>query len=63
MSEKTINEFYDIVSTFDVILYALKWQCLEYEDNWKYLSTIKILDSVILKLKHFGVNNIGCIDD
>lgn len=63
MSEKSINEFYDIVSTLDVILYSLKWQCLEYEDSWKYHSIIKILDSVILKLKHFGVNNIGCIDD
>ena len=63
MSEKSINEFYDIVSTLDVILYSLKWQWLEYEDSWKYHSIIKILDSVILKLKHFGVNNIGCIDD
>lgn len=63
MSEKTINEFYDIVITFDLIFYALKWQCLEYEDSWKYNSIIKILDSMILKLKHFGINNVGCIEE
>lgn len=63
MDEVFKKEFYDIVGMLDLIFYALKWQSCNNNDDWKYFSTIKILDSTILKLKYFGVNNIGCLED
>ena len=63
MQQEIIKEFYDIINTFETILYALKWQQHQNSGIFCYDAEIEVFDSTLKRLKECCVNNIGCIDE
>lgn len=63
MQQEIIKEFYDIINTFETILYALKWEQHQNSGIFCYDAEIAVFDSTLKRLKECCVNNIGCIDE
>lgn len=63
MENNAIKEFNNTVNTLETVLYALKWLQHENNDIFCYEAEIAVFDSALNRLKIFGINNVGCIDE